>query len=150
MKKKPELTEEYVGKNPFSASLVVKARKLKIHGGDNPQEIDLEYGEYVKVFSDPHLRLAKSSLKFREAQLWDWLMYTIGSGMDVVWVDVDRYKKECGIKDYKTYRQAVVRLAAAGWIAVCPKEKNVFFINPAMAFKGSRIKKYPENIQFIG
>jgi len=152
-KKKPDLSESSIGLNPFSIGLVVRMRKSvleTINEKGVAEKIDFEYDPYFKVYADPAFRLAKSALKPRESQVWDWMMYTVDSGMDAVWVDVERCKKECGIKDDKTYRQAIVGLAAAGWIAICPKVKNVFFINPSYGFKGSRAKKYPENIQYVG
>ena len=76
-------------------------------------------------------------------------MYSVKPGEDAVRVNVKMYKRECGIKDDKTYRQAYIGLAAAGWIAICTKVKNVFFLNPAMGFKGSRIRKYPDRVEYI-
>lgn len=153
---KPDLSEEKVGLNPLSNSLVLRIRKIPSgsykpdkEGILMPVEIEYEQAELYKAFCNRETRLVLAQMKYRELQLWQWIMQTIDYGQDVIWIDVKRYKRECGIKDDKTFRMAVMGLAKCLFIAPCMAYKNTYFINPACGFKGSRANKYPDKINHV-
>jgi hypothetical protein len=153
--KRPALGPDFVGVNPFVGNLVIRVRKVETGtyeaGKDGilmPKEIEFEYDQQYRSYVSRDIRILLMGLKHRSLQLWMWMMQSIDYGEDVVWVDVLRYKRECEIRDDKTYRAAVIELSQAGFISACAGVKNAFFINPAMGFKGSRINKYPNNIEF--
>jgi len=151
-RKKPDISEDVIGVNPFTKTLVVKVRKTETGGyAENgmPIEVDLDGDPYYKTFFGRDIRILRSKLKFRAIQLLDWIMQSIESGEDVIWIDAPRYMRECDIKDDKTYRAAVTELWTAGFIAPCPKVKHAYFINPEYGFKGSRVNKYKNNIQYV-
>lgn len=151
---KPNLRKEKraaLGVNPFVASLEVRVRAIK--SGYVPEEelmvdhfVDLEVDTYVKLFDKAQLRLIMGGLSTRCLQLWIWMLYEVETGDDYVSVNVSRFMKECSVKCLKTYRAAVAELCRYGYISHVGGHKNVFWINPALAFKGSRIKAFPQCI----
>lgn len=148
---RPEISEERMGRNPFLASLEVRVRPMRsgyVPEGDMMVDnyVELEVDTYFKMFDKSEQRLITAGLSFRALQVWTWSMYTIESGKDYLWVNVVRVMDECGMKSIKTYKAAIAELCRYGYFAPCVGHKNVFWINPAVAFKGSRARAFPENV----
>ena len=151
----PEFSEESLGLNPFIAGLVIKVRAIKSgYVPDGEEEgllvdnvVELERDGYVKVYDGASQRVIVMGLSYRALQVWTWMLYTVRSGKDYLWVNVERVMVECGgMKSVKTYKSAITELCRYGFIAPCVGVKNVYWLNPYYAFKGSRIKKYPKNV----
>lgn len=147
-KKLPFVDGAVLGVNPFVSSLRVVVRSVR--SGYIPEDdlmvdnvVDLEVEPYFKVFSGSDQRLVMAGLSFRALQVWTWVMYTVESGKDYVCLNVDRVMKECGMGTRKTYRAAIGELCRYGYMAPCVGVKNVFWINPSVGFKGSRVKAFP-------
>lgn len=148
---RPEISEEKMGRNPFLASLEVRVRAIKsgyVSDGEMMVDnfVDMEMDTYFKMFDKAEQRVIMAGLSFRALQVWTWSMYTITSGKDYLWVNVARVMEECGMKSIKTYKAAIAELCRYGYFAPCVGHKNVYWINPAVAFKGSRVKAFPRNI----
>jgi hypothetical protein len=148
---RPDISEEKMGRNPFIASLEIRVRPIRsgyVPDGEMLVDnfVDMEVDTYAKVFDNSEQRIIMAGLSFRALQVWTWAMYTIESGKDYLWVNVVRVMEECGMKSIKTYKAAIAELCRYGYIAPCVGHKNVFWINPAVAFKGNRAKKFPENV----
>ena len=148
---RPVISEEKMGRNPFIASLEIRVRPIRsgyVPDGEMLVDnfVDMEVDTYAKVFDNSEQRIIMAGLSFRALQVWTWAMYTIESGKDYLWVNVVRVMEECGMKSIKTYKAAIAELCRYGYIAPCVGHKNVFWINPAVAFKGNRAKKFPENV----
>jgi hypothetical protein len=105
-----------------------------------------KYESHVRIYCSAPLRLRMVKLSFRALQLWSWSLYEIKREDDFLYIDVKRMMEECFIKSYKTFKKAVDELRREGYIAPCVGHKNVYWINPAIAFKGNRAKKFPENV----
>ena len=152
---RPEINEETMGINPFVSSLVIRAYSVK--SGYVPQEeegqmlmmdnlVDMDAESFAKMFDKAENRLVMTGLSFRALQVWTWCMFTVDPGKDYVWVNVSRLMEECRIKAVKTFRAAMMELMRYGYMAPVAGIKNVYWLNPAMGFKGSRVKKYPNNV----
>jgi len=152
---RPEINEETMGINPFVSSLVIKAFPVRsgyVPDGegeemvmvDNMVEMDAE--SFAKMFDKAENRLVMTGLSFRALQVWTWSMFTVEAGKDYVWINVSRLMEECRIKAAKTVRAAFTELCRYGYVAPVAGLKNVYWLNPAMGFKGSRVKKYPKNV----
>ena len=150
---RPEINEETMGINPFVSSLVIRAFSVRSgyvpdEGGDmlvdNMVEMDAE--SFAKMFDKAENRIVMTGLSFRALQVWTWCMFTVEPGKDYVWVNVSRLMEECRIKAVKTFRAAMMELMRYGYVAPVAGIKNVYWLNPAMGFKGSRVKKYPKNV----
>jgi hypothetical protein len=147
-KKLPVVVRDQMGVNPFIASLEVRVRSVR--SGYVPEEgmmvdnlVEMEVESYFKVFDNATQRVVMVGLSFRALQVWTWVMYTIESGVDYIRMNVDRSMQECRIKSLKTYRAAISELCRYGYIAPCVGHKNVYWINPSIGFKGSRVKAFP-------
>lgn len=75
-------------------------------------------------------------------------MQTVEPGHDYVWIPRIRAMEECRIKSVRTFTDALKELGRYAFISACMSVKNVYFINPDMGFRGSRVKKYPNNLEF--
>lgn len=147
---RPDMVEDNMGVNPFTASLKVNLRTVKgVYYDDGIMAesiVQLEVNTYAKVFDSAEHRIAIMNLSYRALQTWTWIMYSIDSGKDYIWMNVPRVMQECSIKSIKTYKAAIEELCRYGHIAPCVGLKNVYWINPSIAFKGSRARKYPDNV----
>ena len=149
---RPEIKEESMGRNPFVASLEIRVRPIRSgYVADEDMMmvenfVDMEMDTYAKVFDKAEQRMIMAGLSFRALQVWTWAMYTIESGKDYLWVNVERVMEECGMKSIKTFKAAIAELCRYGYIAPCVGHKNVYWTNPAIAFKGNRAKKFPQNV----
>lgn len=150
---RPEIDEGTMGINPFVSSLVI--RSYSVRSGYVPDEeegimvdnlVDMDAESFAKMFDKAENRLVMTGLSFRALQVWTWSMFTVEAGKDYVWVNVKRLMEECRIKSVKTFRSAVTELCRYGYVAPVAGMKNVYWLNPAMGFKGSRVKKYPDNV----
>ncbi len=151
---RPEIDEKTMGINPFVSSLVVKV--FASRSGYVPDEEDggmlvdnwvqLEVDTFAKMFDGADNRLVMAGLSFRALQVWNWVLFTLEPGKDYVWINQDRLMNECRVKSVKTFRAAVMELIRYGHLAVCAGLKNVYWINPSIGFKGSRVKKFPANV----
>lgn len=138
-----------LGVNPFVASLKIRVRAVR--SGYVPdddimvdQYVDMEMDTYVKLFDKAQLRLIMGGLSTRCLQLWIWMLYEVETGDDYVVVNVKRFMNECSVKCLKTYRAAIAELCRYGYISHVGGHKNTFWLNPECAFKGSRIKAFPQ------
>jgi hypothetical protein len=147
-----QIDETKLGTNPFLGGLVVKVLEGKSgyvvdeDGVMVDNVVEMECETFAKVFDKPENRIVMAGLSFRALQVWTWSMYTVLSGKDYIWVNVERLMKECHIKSVKTYRAAMNELCRYGYIAPCVGHKNVYWINPSLGFKGSRVNKFPKNV----
>lgn len=161
---RPDISEEKMGVNPFVGNLKIRVRSIPSGYAPLPAKfgldeygrrymlpvemvdnmVDLDVDTHFKVFDKAEQRIAVAGLSFRALQLWIWSLYTVESGKDYLWVNVERAMEECGIKCIKTYKTAITELCVSGYISPCVSYKNVYWLNPAVAFKGNRVKTFPQ------
>jgi len=150
---KPQYDVEMLGNNPFVSSLKIPVftNVVGYHEKDGvlmPEEKEWDAEPYAKMFVSADRRHIITGLSFRALQLWNWIMQTIEPGQDHIWINRTRAMQECRIKSVRTFTDALKELGRYGFIVSCMSVKNVYFINPEMGFRGSRVKKYPNNLDF--
>lgn len=150
-RKKPDFANEKMGNNPFESGLEIyvnKKFKKVTNKYDEPdqQEFDYEATPYTKVFDVPNDRKNVIDLPIRCKELYLYFIHSLTPAHDYLWIDKGVYMKHMGIKALNTYKQAVIGLCEAGYIAKHARLANVFWINPYYFFKGSRINKYPNKV----
>jgi hypothetical protein len=148
---KPEINEEDMGINPFTKKLEIYVYKkeqyvLNKFGKPDIKEFDLEVAKYTKLFDVPGDKKLLSFMPIRSKELYLFIMYSLTSSKDYVWVDKKSYMKTMGINSINTYKTAINGLCDASIIYKHHWIPDVFWINPQYFFKGSRINKYPDNI----
>jgi hypothetical protein len=151
LKKKPDFTVEDLGVNPFVDGLTIFVTKkthkvLNKYLVEDVKEFDLETVPYTKVFEVGGDRKQVSELPIRSKELYLFLIHTVKSAQDYVWIDRDAYMKIMGISSVNTYKVAVRGLSDGLYIYPHYKLRDVYWINPHFFFKGSRINKYPKNV----
>lgn len=153
LKVKPDLSKESVGINPMISGLKIYTvkKQFKVINKfleDDIKENDLEAIPYTKVFEVEGGKHQVLDLPIRGQQLYLWLIHSLSSAQDCVWIDVRAYMKRMNIKSVNTYKKAVSDLCDGLYIAPHhkPKFKDVYWINPYFFFKGSRINKYPDRV----
>ena len=150
---KPNFTEADLGKNPFAEQLVIKVFKKEFKGQFRhdeeviiPVHQEVEYNEFCKLYSDSHRRLCVSKLNVRAKELLIWIMYTLESGKDYLWINKRRYMLENGVKSINTYNSAITELAKEGLLILTARKNDIYWINPHYLFSGNRLTKYPKKI----
>lgn len=151
--KKPEFTVEKLGKNPFLINLVIPVRKevvpnkwMKDDGIIVPLEIEMEIDEYCKIYIDAKRRKDINKLSARAKDLFVWILYTIETNKDHLWLNKKRYMDECNVKSINTYKDALNEMIAGGMLSKTIVT-DVMWINPDYFFKGSRVNEFPKNIK---
>lgn len=77
--------------------------------------------------------------------LFLWLMYDITTGDEVIWINSIRYMKESSVA-INTFKKSITELCKAAVIYPIENLQNMYWLNPRLFFKGSRVKKYPDNL----
>lgn len=154
-KKKPDFDKIQMGINPFISGLAIAITKKKTEvinkfGDLDVIEHDLEATVYTKVFMVEAARKQMAELPIRSKELYLFLIHSVGSATDYLWIDSDEYMEQMGIKAKNTYKAAINGLCEGLYIQPHHKLKDVYWINPHFFFKGSRILKYKNNLQFKG
>lgn len=149
---KPELTDEKMGGNPLTDAdfkIIVRKKTIKVtdkDGNKGVADIELEYEKFTKLFTGSDKRKVLSQLSAPAKGLFLWLIYELESGKDYLWVNRERFMEETNINSVNTYKSGVAELVKKKLIAAS-LIKDVFWINPRLFFCGSRINKYPDNVE---
>lgn len=144
-KKKPDLDESNVGINPFENNLEVRVRsgynkRLK-NGVEVKEEWESEYDPFTKVYEIKGYKLKMQSLPIRSKEMLLFLIHSIESGQDWIWINREEYMKHNKIGSVNTYSSALKVLCDKGYISRHTKT-DVYWINPQVFFKGNRIRKF--------
>lgn len=154
-----KLEKKFLGKNPFIKGLNINVNKIPIKNvykstgekasdGSIIQEQVYSKADampFTKYYISSELRKIRSLITPRGKELLLWIMDELEAGKDYVEVNRKRYMKELHIKSLNTYKTAVSDLVRYGIIALTLKQ-DVFWINPEFMFRGSRVRKYRDNI----
>jgi hypothetical protein len=152
--KKPQFTIEELGHNPNIPPLQIPVYEkisrvdfIKGDGGKLEQKaIVLESVPKVSLYITSQHRKLTSQLPTASKELFLWILYELDSNQDFIWVNKDRFMKECTVS-YNTYKKAIDGLIR--FIYLTPTViHDVFWINPFYYFRGSRVNKYPDNLVF--
>lgn len=153
---KPKFNESDLGVNPFTSNLVIRVNKRvfkntysKVNGEEKLKVADVEYDKFCKVFTDKPRREQMNALSARGKELLFWLMYQITSGKDYIWINRDMYMDELGISSENTFLTAVKDLIYHGIIGKTVVGKDVYWINPDIFFKGDRVYKFKDKLEFM-
>jgi hypothetical protein len=152
--KKPTITPEIIGKNPFLGKLeihvnrVVSKNKFKHDKKEDiwlPADDNWEAVSFTRVYADSDRRLQMVELTPRGKDLLLWLIYEAETNLDYLWINKRRYMKECSITSLNTYKSALNDLIKNGYI-LATVVANTYWLNPHHFFNGNRIKKFPDNV----
>jgi hypothetical protein len=134
--------------NPFTYTLEIKLKQLENtnafsldEGAIVHQTYTVESSPKVSLYVKPEHRLIQNNLFSCAKELLLWLLYTLETNQDFIWINKVRYMKETSTSD-NTYRKAIDNLERYGFLDKTPV-KDTYWINPEFFFKGDRKNKYP-------
>ena len=148
---KPKYTEEDLGINPHIDKLLIPINRVTLadrYKRDEDvlvnDEMDLEDTPFSKVYASSDCKSAIYKMPSRAKELYLWLVYEVSSGDDNIWLNRNRFMKENKVS-LNTFKVAVMDLISRGIISYTIV-KDVYWINPHYFFRGSRVAKFPKNL----
>jgi hypothetical protein len=158
--KKPFIDKDSMGKNPFIANQIIKARQInrgKTIIIETNEGINMPIGElqdvniveeqsYTKLFHDVDFRDRLLQLKENELKLAIHIMYQIIPNEDFIWINIPLFMRKSQIRDRRLYQLALEGLIRYALLTPTTY-KDTYWINPLIFFSGNRLKKYTDNIK---
>ncbi len=139
--------------NPFLASLSIKVNRMKtdnVHKNTGkPHEMEFEATPLTKVYILAKNRKDACGLTPAAKSLFVWVLFELDKTKDYIWLNKKRFMKENNIRSPKTVRAAIVELSSCNFINRMEANKQYYWINPSVFFHGSRINRYPDNIDKV-
>lgn len=151
---KPEINEEDFVNNPLVGvgfkilvNRITDGQTYVEHGTELvPKEIDLEREPIVKMYVRSENRKIVAQLSSTGQRFLLWVLYRLEQGKDYLWINKVMFMEETGIASINTYKKGLHELVRLTFL--CPSlTKDVYWINPRLMFSGSRINKYPDNVE---
>jgi len=105
--------------------------------------IKVDVSASCRVYVDAVFNEDRNALSLRSKEMLLWLIGKLRSGEDVVLIHPENYMALFDIASVSTVRKAIKGLIAANMLAKTDV-RNVYFINANYFFRGSRIRKWPE------
>lgn len=148
--------------NPFSERFLIRGRKVSFEGeykydpevakieGTNGlinRTAYIEADEFCKVYTDSSRRKHISKLSPRASQMFLWIMYKLRAGDDLVYINRKSYMHECDVTK-PTFLKATSELCDMNILKPQGKYQDLYWINPLYLYKGNRIKKYKNNVEY--
>lgn len=105
----------------------------------------LEKADKISVYTNPIVRNILNKLSGSATKIFVWIQQSILYGEDSIQLSSKRFVREMGMSP-KTIVKAKKELIDNLIIAEMIDSSKVYWINPNILFKGSRIKKYPDKV----
>jgi len=153
--KREVVDESKIGVNPFVSNdfQVLVGKKLnqgkyeRDGDGDLVESYyDMERDTKTSIYNKSANRLMTMGLSASAMRLFVWITYELDINKDYLWINHVRYMDESGTTLLATYKKAIDELCRYCYIYPMMNHKDVFWINPAIYFNGSRIKKYSDYV----
>lgn len=148
--KMPEYDEDALGTNPLAEGLSIpvnkKYKEVLKNGYPTEEEHTMEATKFTKVFEFADDKYHSIVMPIRCKEMLLFIIMSMESGKDFVWIDKKSYMENMGIKSPNTLRKAFKWLSAGNYINKHATIRDFWWINPKFIFKGNRIAKYPNNI----
>ena len=152
---KPDTTILDTSINPLTVSdFKIYINRVDIYkrlkdGSAAQVESSFEVARVTKLYVKSSNRLLLwTDCDIRTRDLWYWINYNLVPAQDYIWVNYVEYMKEAKCTSINTYKKALYELISVGLLAAS-QVRGVYWINPRFSFQGSRLNKYPDNIQVL-
>lgn len=148
--KRPEELTDIRGSNPFMQNYLIPVNKRIIEvinkfGFEDEMDSTFDGGKFCKIFEYPGDREEILRYPMRTKELLWYIVQSVNSGEDFVWIDRKSYMLNMGINSINTFKSAIKPLMET-WIIKMDGVKDVYWINPARIFKGSRTHKFKDKL----
>lgn len=108
----------------------------------------LDASNKVSIYMTPEMRVIYMALDEASHKILRYIEGILKNGEDVVKINIDKFMAESGIKSKTTVYKGIEALCRYGFITKYHKQ-TYYWINPFRFFNGSRIDKYPKNLEKI-
>jgi len=155
MKKTIKIDEKKLKVNPYLNKLTIRVTKV-INAGEHkfdnsgklhPVSYFVERQQSCRLFYDLDSKKKVFDLSSCAKEMYLYILYNLESGQDWIFINRDRYMEMNNVGSVNTVKKALSELWECEFIAPVPAYPNqVYWINPAIFFSGSRIAKYPDHL----
>jgi len=108
----------------------------------------LDASNKVSIYMTPELRVIYMRLSEVSHKLLRYIEGILRNGDDVIKFNIDKFMDEALIKSRTTVYKGLEELCRYNFIVPYHK-RSYYWINPFRFFNGSRIDKYPQNLEKI-
>jgi hypothetical protein len=131
------------GKNDVSITSPFTSKYEFVYMDKERGAIKIDVSASCRVYVDAVFSEDRNALSLRSKEMLLWMLGRLRSGEDVVIIHPENYMALFDIASVSTVRKAIKGLIAANMLAKTDV-RNVYFINANYFFRGSRIRKWPE------
>ena len=153
-KKVPPLDENKLRSNPFTETLIIPINeridpiiKVKDENGKEVAMVNpMEWTKSTKVYHNKGAGDMALALSAGGLRMYVYIIHKIESAQDWIRIMPENYATKSDRGSINTYKRAINELIEAKYICLSPC-KYTYYINPARIFCGSRMQKYPDNLE---
>lgn len=154
-KGKRKINYDNIGSNPLAESLHITGHKkikdvINKFGNADKLETKLDGDKCVKIYEVSGYKAKMMKLNIRSKEMLLYIYHIVKYKQDYILLDREDYMKAHEITSINTFKKAIVSLCNEKYIYPhhLPEFKDVYWINPAYFFKGSRLAKYPHKVNY--
>lgn len=155
MKKVIKIDPNKMKVNPYAEALSIDVTRVTnasqhniVDGIIHPVCYDVERKQSVRIFYDLLYKNKIAKLSSSAQRMFIYILCNLEQGQDWVYINKDKYMQKNGLTSVNTARKGISELWDNGFIAPTAAYPNdVYWINPAIFFSGSRIAKYPTKLK---
>ena len=153
-----ELSKGIVGNNPFITNLKVKvtevtdSKHITIHTGGIilPKITHMEHEANCKLYINyEYYKTTIDKLTPYASKLFNYICSRCKPSHDYIEINVAHFMKTNKVGSRKTYNKAMIDLLDSDIVVKMGSYANVYWINPRYIFSGSRVNKYPNNLDVV-
>jgi hypothetical protein len=135
--------KKQVESNPFTADFVIEASEIR-HSGLAVSII--ERNRPMSVWSNGAVLKAIVQFSPSAKDMIFYIINHLGEATDTIEIEYERYKVKTGLDiSLRTFQRAILELTNK-IIADRPARKNTYWVNPAVLYRGNRIRNYPTHV----
>lgn len=131
------------GKNDVNIPSPFTSRYEFVYMDKDKGAIKVDVSASCRIYVDAVFNEDRNNLSLRSKEMLLWMIGRLRSGDDMVFIHPENYMALFDIASVSTVRKAIKGLINADIIAKTDV-RNVYFINANYLFRGSRIRKWPE------
>ena len=139
--------------NPYLEEFVLTAVRRDggyerdVHGNYVRSTFLTEKDDRTHVFLSAENKSRVASLSVGGLRLYVWIIYTIKIKEDKYWLNTKKFMREMGVT-INTMKSAIKELIDKR-IILPTSVKYVYFIDPKMIYRGSRLDEYEDKIEVV-
>lgn len=131
--------------NPFLDNLEILYSEMVVVVKDRQRKRQFDRTSCIKVFLVNGVQEVRAGLSLRGKELLLWIIDNAARDNDLIKINRDKLMRDLNIKSLPTVLKAVQELCNKGIIAKSGV-RELYYLNPAHLFRGSRVGAFPDNL----